>query len=448
MLFSIVMPVYNSGSYLREAIDSIIDQTINFEENIEIILVENNSTDNSKNICKEYATAFPNNIKIIYQDTPNVSLARNNGLKASENSEFIGFIDSDDKISLNAIAKVLKFFENHTDINLAVLPLFFFDNKYGEHSLNYRFKSEKSIVNITDNYSAIHYHIGGTFFRKKTIKCMGIAFNEQMDFWEDVLFINTFLMKEQKYGLIPDAKYFYRKRKDEGSLVDTSWSKKNRYTFLLINGYGEMIKRSLEEYGEVIPYIQCLILNHVKLFIFQKNNNLVYEVLNEIEQREFFNELHHILKYIDEKLIVNQNMKTYLKEYLISFKRWGYPVNRLIELGKLENEKIIITSWKVNKFSIELTVSFSNEESAINDNNNVYVSYGRKYIEAKLINEKKQKNIVIWGTTVRDRKYSSYQLKLPLGVIFFRFIVKKDNDYIHLQKVNVLTRLFKKLIKI
>lgn len=448
MLFSIVMPVYNSGSYLREAIDSIIDQTINFEENIEIILVENNSTDNSKNICKEYATAFPNNIKIIYQDTPNVSLARNNGLKACENSEFIGFIDSDDKISLNAIAKVLKFFENHTDINLAVLPLFFFDNKYGEHSLNYRFKSEKSIVNITDNYSAIHYHIGGTFFRKKTIKCMGIAFNEQMDFWEDVLFINTFLMKEQKYGLIPDAKYFYRKRKDEGSLVDTSWSKKNRYTFLLINGYGEMIKRSLEEYGEVIPYIQCLILNHVKLFIFQKNNNLVYEVLNEIEQREFFNELHHILKYIDEKLIVNQNMKTYLKEYLISFKRWGYPVNRLIELGKLENEKIIITSWKVNKFSIELTVSFSNEESAINDNNNVYVSYGRKYIEAKLINEKKQKNIVIWGTTVRDRKYSSYQLKLPLGVIFFRFIVKKDNDYIHLQKVNVLTRLFKKLIKI
>lgn len=99
MLFSIVMPVYNSGSYLREAIESIIDQTINFEKNIEIILVENNSTDNSKNICEEYATAFPNNIKIIYQDTPNVSLARNKGLKACEDSEFIGFIDSDDKVS-------------------------------------------------------------------------------------------------------------------------------------------------------------------------------------------------------------------------------------------------------------------------------------------------------------------------------------------------------------
>lgn len=418
MLFSIVMPVYNSGSYLREAIESIIDQTINFEKNIEIILVENNSTDNSKNICEEYATAFPNNIKIIYQDTPNVSLARNNGLKACEDSEFIGFIDSDDKVSLNAITKVLKFFEKHTDINLAVLPLFFFDNKNGEHSLNYRFKSNKNIVNITDNYSAIHYHIGGTFFRKKAIERLGIAFNEQMDFWEDVLFINTFLIKEQKYGLIPDAKYFYRKRKEEDSLVDTSWSKKNRYTFLLTNGYGEMIKRSLEEYGEVIPYIQCLILNHVKLFIFQKNNNLIYEVLDEIEQREFFKQLYHILKYIDEKLIINQKMKTYLKEYLISFKRWGYPVNKLIQIGNLENEKIIITSWKVNKLSIELTVSFSNEESAINDKNNVYVSYGRKFIKAKLINEQKQKNIVIWRTTVRDRKYSSYQIKLPLGVIF------------------------------
>ncbi|WP_235355632.1 hypothetical protein [Bacillus spizizenii] len=268
-----------------------------------------------------------------------------------------------------------------------------------------------------------------------------------MDFWEDVLFINTFLIKEQKYGLIPDAKYFYRKRKEEDSLVDTSWSKKNRYTFLLTNGYGEMIKRSLEEYGEVIPYIQCLILNHVKLFIFQKNNNLIYEVLDEIEQREFFKQLYHILKYIDEKLIINQKMKTYLKEYLISFKRWGYPVNKLIQIGNLENEKIIITSWKVNKLSIELTVSFSNEESAINDKNNVYVSYGRKFIKAKLINEQKQKNIVIWRTTVRDRKYSSYQIKLPLGVIFFRFIVEKDNNYINLQKVNVLNKFFKKLIR-
>ena len=176
MLFLIVMSVYNSGLYLSEAIDSIIDQTFNFEENIEIILIENNSIDNSKNICEKYATAFPNNIKIIYQDTPNVSLARNNGLKFCENSEFIGFIDSDDKISPNAIAEVLKFFKKHTDINLAVLPLFFFDNKSGEHSLNYRFKSNKNIVNITDNYSSVHYHIGGTFFRKKAIDRLGRCF--------------------------------------------------------------------------------------------------------------------------------------------------------------------------------------------------------------------------------------------------------------------------------
>ncbi|OBA02511.1 poly(glucosyl N-acetylgalactosamine 1-phosphate) glucosyltransferase [Bacillus subtilis] len=448
MLFSIVMPVYNSGLYIREAIDSIIDQTINFEKNIEIILIENNSIDNSKNICEQYATAYPNNIKIIYQDEPNVSMARNNGLKACDNSKYIGFIDSDDKVSLNAIAEVLKFFEKHTDINLAVLPLFFFDNKNGEHSLNYRFKSGESIVNITDNYTAIHYHIGGTFFRKKAIERLGLAFNEKMDFWEDVLFINTFLIKEQKYGLIPAAKYFYRKRKSEDSLVDTSWSKKNRYTFLLTNGYGEMVKRSLEEYSEVIPYVQCLILNHLKLFIFQKNNNMVYEVLNDIEQSEFFEELFHVLKYIDENLIVKQNMKTYLKEYLISFKRWGYPVNRLIQLGKLENEKIVITSWKVNKFSIELMVSLSNEESVINDKNNVYISYGRKLRKGKLINKQEQKNIVIWGTTVRDRKYSSYQLKLPIGVTFFRFIIEKDNNLIDLQKVNVLTRIFQKLIRI
>ncbi|MCY9262134.1 glycosyltransferase [Bacillus haynesii] len=447
MLFSIVMPVYNSELYLSEAIESIINQSIDFKKNVEIILIENNSIDNSKKICEEYASQYPTNIKVIFQDKPNVSLARNTGIKAcSETSEYIGFIDSDDKISLNAINDTLDFFVENPDINLAVLPLFFFEKKRGEHSLNYRFKKNKNIINIMNDSNSIHYHIGGTFFRKKSLENTGITFNEEMDFWEDVLFINSFLIEEKKYGLIPTAKYFYRKRRDGKSLVDTSWFKKNRYTFLLKHGYFQIINRSIEEFGEVIPYIQFLVLQHLKLFILQKYNTLVYEVLNDEEQNEFFKELYHILEYIDEKVIIEQNMKTYLKEYLISFKRWGYPVKKLIQLGKLEDEKIIITNWKVQKFSLILSASLSNEESVINNENSIYVIYGGKKRKIKITN--KQKNIVIWGTTVRDRRYSSFQLKIPLGVMNFRFVVERESDYIALNKVNVLNKIFRKLTRI
>ena len=53
-LFSVIMPVYNTEEYLEEAIQSVIEQTIGFEENIQLILINDGSTDNSESICKKY----------------------------------------------------------------------------------------------------------------------------------------------------------------------------------------------------------------------------------------------------------------------------------------------------------------------------------------------------------------------------------------------------------
>ena len=55
-LFSVIMPVYNTEEYLEEAIQSVIEQTIGFEENIQLILINDGSTDNSESICKKYRT--------------------------------------------------------------------------------------------------------------------------------------------------------------------------------------------------------------------------------------------------------------------------------------------------------------------------------------------------------------------------------------------------------
>ena len=62
-LISTIIPIYNAEQYLAESIESIIKQTIGFEENIQLILVNDGSTDNSGNICKEYVEKYPENIK-------------------------------------------------------------------------------------------------------------------------------------------------------------------------------------------------------------------------------------------------------------------------------------------------------------------------------------------------------------------------------------------------
>lgn len=92
-LVSIIVPVYNVKEYLPKCLDTIINQTY---KNIEIILVDDGSTDDSGSICDEYA-GKDERIKVIHKDNGGVSTARNCGLRVAQ-GKYIGFIDSDDTV--------------------------------------------------------------------------------------------------------------------------------------------------------------------------------------------------------------------------------------------------------------------------------------------------------------------------------------------------------------
>lgn len=93
---SIIVPVHNTSEYLEECISSIQKQSLS---EIEIILVENASTDNSLELCKQIAES-DERIKVIHLDKGDPSIARNEGVKLAS-AEYVGFIDSDDNISTN-----------------------------------------------------------------------------------------------------------------------------------------------------------------------------------------------------------------------------------------------------------------------------------------------------------------------------------------------------------
>ncbi len=99
---SVIIPVYNTEEYLKECLDSIIEQTL---KNLEIIIVNDGSTDNSKEICEEYASK-DNRIKIIYQKNQGAAIARNKGI-AMAKGEYLYFLDSDDYIAADMLEKML-----------------------------------------------------------------------------------------------------------------------------------------------------------------------------------------------------------------------------------------------------------------------------------------------------------------------------------------------------
>ncbi len=98
MLFSLIVPVYNTSRYLAKCIESIASQLTGDSE---LILVDDGSTDQSGQICDAYAKANPF-IHVIHQENAGVSAARNRGIDASE-GDYLWFIDSDDQIARNAL---------------------------------------------------------------------------------------------------------------------------------------------------------------------------------------------------------------------------------------------------------------------------------------------------------------------------------------------------------
>ena len=91
---SVIIPVYNVEKYLEETIESVVNQTIGFD-NIQMILVNDGSPDNSEEICLKYKEKYPDNVVYVKQENAGVSSARNNGLKHAT-GKYVNFFDSDD----------------------------------------------------------------------------------------------------------------------------------------------------------------------------------------------------------------------------------------------------------------------------------------------------------------------------------------------------------------
>ena len=105
---SVVVPVYNSEKYLQKCVDSLLDQTYS---NIEVILVDDGSTDSSPQICDNYATS-DRRVTVIHQKNARIGAARNRGLEVAH-GDYITFIDSDDYLERNAYETCVDIIRKH-----------------------------------------------------------------------------------------------------------------------------------------------------------------------------------------------------------------------------------------------------------------------------------------------------------------------------------------------
>ncbi len=112
MLLSIIIPAYNVEGTLRECLESVLSQHV---DDMEIILVDDGSTDNTAEICDEFG--IRDNIKVIHQENAGLSEARNAGLELAE-GELITFVDSDDYLEPNTYPRLIGIMERHPQYDI------------------------------------------------------------------------------------------------------------------------------------------------------------------------------------------------------------------------------------------------------------------------------------------------------------------------------------------
>lgn len=135
-LISVIVPVYNVEKYLKQCVNSIIKQTYT---NIEIILIDDGSTDNSAHICDEFAQIDPR-IKVFHKANGGLSSARNEGIKKSK-GKYLTFIDSDDDISEDYVSYLYGLIKKYK-VKLSICPYSVVNIK----------KNKTKIFNLGENY--------------------------------------------------------------------------------------------------------------------------------------------------------------------------------------------------------------------------------------------------------------------------------------------------------
>ena len=310
MRFTVITAVYNSEKYLAESIESVINQDFGFEENVQLILVDDGSTDDSKSIALEYQEKYPNNILVLSKENGGVASARNLGLEHVQ-GEFVNFLDSDDRFCANTLAVIDDFLKAHDDIDVVSMPLKFFDKREGDHYLNYKFEKE-GVIDLNETVDYPQLHISSSFVRYDVIG--DYRFNTGLVNGSDAELLSRVLVDVGKYGVVNRTHYNYRKRQDESSIMDNARKSKRFFTEKMKIYYEGLIEYALDKRGHVPRFLQYSIMLDMAGIIKSDNYDDVFDSTEEV--REFWKVLNNILSYIDEDIIVNHR---YLKHDLMLF---------------------------------------------------------------------------------------------------------------------------------
>lgn len=220
---SVIIPIYNVDKYLKKCLDTLINQTL---KEIEIICVNDGSTDNCTKIIAEY-TEKDSRFVVINQENSGPSMARNAGMNIAR-GEFLGFIDSDDWVDLNYFEKL---YESAKKYN-ADIACCSFSRVYKSSRVRSKVRISNEIVyeTVAEKYRIANIprmcHIFNKIYKRSEIEKIKLRFDVSIGCCEDIAFTTRALFYLKRMVTVPTIYYYYRA--NENSIIRGEQTDKNQ----------------------------------------------------------------------------------------------------------------------------------------------------------------------------------------------------------------------------
>lgn len=315
---SIIIPVYNVEEYIEKCIESLIQQTFS---DIEIIVVNDGSTDNSGLICDDMANK-DSRIKVIHKNNQGVSSARNVGIKNSK-GKYIHFVDADDTVEKNIIEKLVnKMKEKNMDLALCGYRRLYIEHGCKMKTKEYDVKHfEGSIKDI--GFLLEHLLKNGLIqgpcwklFKKEIIEKYNIKFPEEYSFGEDTIFVYKYLLYCKEISIVPGCLYNYIDHQSNSLSSQVGKDKMNTYLEIHQLLKANLLKHDICELKSVTDNLLCESIVS-SLGEFYKPNYLVKKEHRYIQIEQIINNDYLVSKF---KRYKGKHKQIYLIKYMLNIK--------------------------------------------------------------------------------------------------------------------------------
>ena len=360
---SIIIPVYNTEQYLRQCLDSVINQTF---KNIEIIVINDGSTDGSLNVLQAYQKKYFN-IKIINQTNKGYSEVRNIGLRIAS-GDYIGFVDSDDFIEKTMFEKLVnKAIETNADIISCNYYMLYGKGKreilISSNNIMQIKRLEKSLFSFIGAEELLldEAFIWNRIYKKELLINNNIEFSVETPFMEDTLFHRRALLSSKKIIYIPDVLYFYRKNRIGAQT--TLKDKRNFTVFIISDKLFDLIHS--KNLLSVVPWMNHLLINLLCLG---------YERIENKYKKEYFDMAYDYLnKYginkktkilFPENIYLNKNFLIYLRYLILRFLH-PITINFILNKNKIMFDFIIKIRMLLQRLSSGYNKLFFKDKKSI-----------------------------------------------------------------------------------